>query len=268
MGIFTRKSRLPRTDGLVLDRTWSDRELDAAVAAVEVGDFDTALAGFKAQTGDRRAVWNGGLAEAAIGRSEQLEARLEELGGRDPELLVWLAQTLVLEGWRVRSGQQAKYVSEQQFATFHDILRTAYEVVGLAIETAPDDATPWTVYQWVAIGLGADLETHEALFQEAIARHPASYAAHGNKVHAIAPKWYGNSLRAACSAPYWPRRWRRRGCTSSPSPTPTPSRRSPRPPSSPPSGRTRCSRRGASGCSPAGPRRRRTWTPTTTTPIC
>jgi hypothetical protein len=194
MGIFTRKTRPPRTEGLVLDRTWADRELDAAVAAVEVGDFDTALAGFKAQTGDARAVWNGGLAEAAIGRSEQLEARLEELGGRDPDLLVWLAQTLVLEGWRIRSGQQAKYVSEQQFATFHDILRTAYEVVGLAIETAPDDATPWTVHQWVAIGLGADLDTHEALFQEAIARHPASYAAHGNKVHAIAPKWYGTSL--------------------------------------------------------------------------
>jgi hypothetical protein len=194
MGIFSRKKRLPQTGGLILDRTWADRELDAAVAAVEAGDLDTALAGFTKQTGDRRAIWNGGLSEAAKGRSEQLEARLEEAGGKDPDLLLWLAQTLVLEGWEVRTARRAKDVSEQQAETFHRILRTAHEVVELAIEVAPDDATPWTVYQWVAIGLGADLGTHEQLFQEAVARHPDSYAAHGNKVHAIAPKWYGTSI--------------------------------------------------------------------------
>jgi hypothetical protein len=193
MGIFGRR-KTPSIDGLILDRTWADRDLDAAVEAVRAGDFDTALSGFKNQIGDRRAVWNSGLSDAAIGRSEQLEARLEEAGGRDPDLLVWLAQTLVLEGWEVRTGRQAKDVSQQQAETFQDILRTAYEVVGLAIETAPDDPTPWTVYQWVAIGLGADLDTHEQLFQEAVARHPDSYAAHGNKVHAIAPKWYGTSI--------------------------------------------------------------------------
>lgn len=194
MGIFTRKKRLPQTDGLILDRTWADRELDAAVAAVEAGDFEAALAGFKQQSGDRRGVWNAGLAEAAKGRSEQLEARLEEVGGRDPDLLVWLAQTLVLEGWDVRTAYVASMVSEQQFRTFHDILRSAREVVERAIDVAPDDPTPWTVYQWVAIGLGAGLDRHEQLFQEAVARHPESYAAHGNKVHAIAPKWYGTSV--------------------------------------------------------------------------
>jgi len=194
MGIFTRKQRIPLTDGLLLDRTWVDPALDGAVVAVQAGDLDTALAGFKNQVGDRRGVWNAALAEAAVGRSEQLEARLEELGGRDPDLLLWLAQTLVKEGWEVRTGARAKDVSEQRAETFHDILRTAYDVVGLAIETAPDDPTPWTVYQWVAIGLGADLDTHEQLFQEAVARHPDSYAAHGNKVHAIAPKWYGTTV--------------------------------------------------------------------------
>ncbi|GAB3834865.1 hypothetical protein [Kribbella italica] len=194
MGIFTRKKRLSPTDGLILGRTWVDRELDAAVAAVEAGGFDTALAGLKEQNGDRRGIWNAGLAEAAKGRSEQLEARLEDVGGRDPDLLVWLAQTLVLEGWEVRTGYVASMVSDQQFRTFHDILRTAREVVEAAIEVAPDDPTPWTVYQWVAIGLGADLDRHEELFQEAIARHPTSYAAHGNKVHAIAPKWYGTTI--------------------------------------------------------------------------
>ena len=72
-----------------------------------VEDADTALAGFKAQTGDWRAIWNGGLSDAAKGRSEQLEARLNEVGGKDPELLLWLAQTLVLEGWEVRTSRRA-----------------------------------------------------------------------------------------------------------------------------------------------------------------
>jgi hypothetical protein len=194
MGLFGRR-KPPSTDGLVLDRTWADRELDAAVLAVESGDLSTALAGLKQQTGDldRRAVWNFGLGKAAVGRSEQLEAHLERLGP-DPDLLVWLAQTLVLEGWEVRTAYVASQVSDQQFRTFHDILRTAREVVEAAIETAPDDPTPWTVYQWVAIGLGAELGVHGQLFKEAVARYPESYQAHVGHIHALAPKWYGNSV--------------------------------------------------------------------------
>ncbi|TDD62917.1 hypothetical protein E1263_02610 [Kribbella antibiotica] len=196
MGIFSRKtSAPPSTDGLILDRTWDDQELDAAYAALRDGDLDSPLAAFKQQTNDpdRRAVWTDGLSEAAIGRSEQLEARLEQAPG-DPELLLLLAQTLVKEGWEVRTGAQAKYVTEQRFATFQDILVAAKEVVEAAIDAAPDDATPWTVYQWVAIGLGAKLPVHQQLLAEATDRHPDSYAAHTSYIHASAPKWYGTSI--------------------------------------------------------------------------
>lgn len=87
-------------------------------------------------------------------------------------------------------------MSEQRFATFHDILATAKEVVEAAIDVAPDDAAPWNVYQWVAIGLGAPLETHQELFNEATARHPDNYQAHTSFVHASAPKWYGTTIEA------------------------------------------------------------------------
>jgi len=198
MGIFSRKkSGPPSLEGLLLDRTWADKELDAAVDAVKSGDLETPLAGLKLQTTDpdRRAVWMAALGEAAIGRSEQLEARLEQLPG-DPDLLLWLGQTLVQEGWEVRTGARAHQVSDQQFATFHDILATAKEVISAAIEAAPDDATPWNVYQWVAIGLGAPLPIHQELFQNATARYADSYQAHTSYIHASAPKWYGTSVEA------------------------------------------------------------------------
>ena len=52
------------------------------------------------------------------------------------------------------------------------------------------------VYQWVAIGLGAPLPTHQDLFKEATARYADSYQAHTSYVHASAPKWYGTTIGA------------------------------------------------------------------------
>jgi hypothetical protein len=195
MGIFSRKSSTKSsTEGLILDRTWADQELDVAVAALEAGDLETPLEMLKAQTfdPDRRAIWVGGLGRAALGRSEQLRARLDS-SPNDPELLVWLAQTLVAEAWEARTAKAAKYVSTQQFTAFHEILSMAHEVVKAAIAAAPDDPVPWTVYQWIAIGLGGSRDVHDQIFEAALTRQPDSHAAHSNRVQVIAPKWYGTS---------------------------------------------------------------------------
>jgi hypothetical protein len=194
MGIFGRRSG-GVTDGLVLDRTWADQELDSAIAALEGGDLEKPLEMLKGQTfdPDRRATWVGGLGMAAMGRSDQLRSRLGAAPG-DPELLVWLAQTLVQDAWEARSGLRAKRVSNDQFRTFHQILEVAHEVIDAAIEAAPDDPTPWLVYQWIAVGLQAPQDVQDQIFESALARQPDSHMAHSNRVQAIAPKWSGRPV--------------------------------------------------------------------------
>ncbi|MFI5713141.1 hypothetical protein [Kribbella sp. NPDC051620] len=197
MGIFSRKQAPAQvsTDGLLLDRGWADPELDAAFEAVRKGDLAVGLELLKATepNTDQRSIRVGGLGEAATGRSEQLELFLEAAPG-DPDLLLWLGRVLVSEAWEVRSGKRAKEVSDQQFATFHDILATAGAVVNTAIDQAPDDASPWDVLQWIALGLQASPEDKDHIFRSACERQPDSYAAHSGRVQVLAPKWSGRDI--------------------------------------------------------------------------
>ncbi|MGW1339868.1 hypothetical protein ACWCOV_02360 [Kribbella sp. NPDC002412] len=192
MGIFSRKQAV---HGLRLDQAWADSELDSAYAAVRGGDLSAghALLSATPYSTDLRSIRVMGLGKAAVGHSEQLELRLEAAPG-DPDLLVWLGHTLVFEAWGVRTGQLAQYVSEQRIATFHDILRTAAEVLDYAIASAPDDAVPWEVLQWVAIGLHASVDDKNDIFRSAMERNPVSYQAHSGRVQALAPKWSGLKL--------------------------------------------------------------------------
>ncbi|WP_406052734.1 hypothetical protein [Kribbella sp. NBC_00889] len=193
MGIFSRKA--VDVSRLRLDQAWADPELDRAYAAVRAGDLSTGMALLKAtpvNTG-LRSVRVVGLGQAAVGHSEQLELRLEALPG-DADLLLWLGQTLVFEAWEVRSGSLAKYVSEQQFASFHDVLGTAGAVLNHAIDAAPDDAAPWEVLQWVTVGPQSSMEVKDKVFRSAVDRHPDSYAAHSGRVQVLAPKWSGLEL--------------------------------------------------------------------------
>jgi hypothetical protein len=193
MGIFSRKQPgVVTTDGLRLDQAWADPDLDTAYAAVRGGDLATGAELLKAtgQNTDLRSFRVVGLGKAAIGHSEQLELRLEAVPG-DPDLLLWLGQTLVFEAWQVRTDAWAADVSEQRFATFHDILRTAAEVLDYGIAAAPDDAAPWEVLQWVATGLHASVDDKNDIFRAAMERHPVGYQAHSGRVQALAPKWSG-----------------------------------------------------------------------------
>ncbi|TDD54495.1 hypothetical protein E1263_27010 [Kribbella antibiotica] len=196
MGIFSRKGA-PGLDvsALSLDQAWRDADLDAAYAAVRQGDLSTGLALLKVTPANTnlRSIRATGLAKAAVGRSEQLELRLEAYP-KDPDLLLWYGQVLVFEAWSVRTGQRAKNVSAQQFTMFHDILRTAAEVLQGAIVSAADDAVPWEVLQWAALGLQADLEDKAEIFHAALVRHPGSYAAHTGRVQVLAKKWSGLEL--------------------------------------------------------------------------
>ncbi|GAA0613587.1 hypothetical protein HPO96_26695 [Kribbella sandramycini] len=196
MGIFSWK-RAPGVDvaGVRLDQAWVDAELDAAWAAVRRGDLTPGLGLLRVTPANTnlRSIRATGLAKAAVGRSEQLELRLESYPS-DPDLLLWLGQTLVFEAWSVRTAAPAAEVSEQRILTFHSILRTAADVLQRAIVANADDAVPWEVLQWAALGLGASLPDKAEIFHAALVRNPTSYAAHTGRVQVLAPKWSGLEL--------------------------------------------------------------------------
>lgn len=195
MGIFSRKRGPVSTAGLLLDQTWDDPSLDTAYAAVRGGDLSLGLELLKTSplSTDLRSIRVTGLANAAIGRSEQLELELQA-SPRDPDLLAWLAQTLVFEAWQVRTAMLAMHVSAQRQATFRDILRTAHEVAEAAIEAAPDDATPWCALQRIALGLRKSPAELESIFGQVLARQPDSYLGHAWQVQTLAPKWSGRPV--------------------------------------------------------------------------
>jgi hypothetical protein len=190
VGIFSRKRGPVSTDGLLLDQTWDDPALDHAYAAVRHGDLSAGLDLLKVSpiSTDLRAIRLTGLANAAIGRSEQLELQLQALP-RDPDLLVWLAQTMVFEAWEVRTAKRAVHVSGQQFSTFFSILQSAHEVVAAAIQASPDDATPWGTLQWVGLGLQKSPGEKQLIFGHLLDRQPDSYLGHARQVQILAPKW-------------------------------------------------------------------------------
>ncbi|MEV8378134.1 hypothetical protein AB0P21_35675 [Kribbella sp. NPDC056861] len=178
------------TDELRLDQAWSDLDLDAACAAVRRGDLAGGMVLLKKTPAslDVRSIRVFGLGQAAIGRSELLEMRLTARP-RDPDLLLWLGQTLVAEAWEVRRSAAAEHVSGQRAATFQQILKRASVALRAAIDAAPDDAVPWEVLQWAALGMQKESLEKEFIFDSAVERNPDSFAAHVGRVQVLAPKW-------------------------------------------------------------------------------
>ncbi|WP_433213538.1 hypothetical protein ACQP00_02165 [Dactylosporangium sp. CS-047395] len=99
---------------------------------------------------------------------------------------------LISAGWEVRTGARAKNVSNAQFATFHDHLRRAEQVLIEVTAEQPGNATAWS--QRIKINRGLELGQAEARRRyDRLSRYvPHLYVAQANVVQQFCPKWSGS----------------------------------------------------------------------------
>ena len=103
-----------------------------------------------------------------------------------------LASRLIEEAWEVRSGARAQYVSRDQFARFHEILRDAERLLIDAAAYDPSDPAVWV--QRLITARGLELGQSEARRRyDRLAEHdPHHLPGQVQFLQQVAPKWSGS----------------------------------------------------------------------------
>lgn len=177
------------------DPTHAYPELAPLQAAV-VGRDWPAVRAFFAQLDDADAHI---VAYGIASEVEGADAWLGEVVAVEPDSVLangLLACSLIDVGWRVRTGKLAKYVSREQFATFHDYLRRAEQVLIDLIAREPDDVPAWTQRLKTARGLGLGQAEARRRYDHAARRDPHCLGAQIQLLQQLYPKWSGDFDKA------------------------------------------------------------------------
>ncbi|MDG4796294.1 hypothetical protein [Micromonospora sp. WMMD1082] len=176
---------------------------DAAVAypqvatgrgALAAGDWAALRALVDAQDAHGRTVLVGQVGELpdAEGQLRKMLADQPE----DPLAGAMLGAYLIRAGWRIRSAEQAQYVSRQQFAQFFDHLRRAEQVLIDVTARHPEDAAAWTQRVTSARGLQLGQAEARRRYDRLAAHHPHHLPAQSSLLQQFCPKWSGTWERA------------------------------------------------------------------------
>ena len=95
--------------------------------------------------------------------------------------------------WEARSNARASQVSQDQFRTFHERLRTAEEHLYTAIELDPDSAAPWSFLTTTARGLEHGHAVTRRRFEAGDRRAPHHVALHSAMLQQLCAKWSGSN---------------------------------------------------------------------------
>lgn len=107
-----------------------------------------------------------------------------------------LAQTLfgaalVHKGWRIRTRATADWVTDDQFARFHDHLRRAERILIDVTARWPDDVAAWTQRITLSRGLGLGLAETRRRYDRLARHEPHHLAAQAEMLQQLCPKWGG-----------------------------------------------------------------------------
>jgi hypothetical protein len=127
--------------------------------------------------------------------TDGLEAFLREIADNDPEdsaAAAMLAYHLIGIGWEIRSSYRAKYVSREQFASFHEWLRRAEKVLFEAIGRHPADPALWVARLKSARGLSLGLAETRRRYDRLAAIDKHHLPGQEDFLQHLCPKWSGS----------------------------------------------------------------------------
>lgn len=119
--------------------------------------------------------------------TKELEAATD-----DALALAVLGQFSIEAAWKVRTGKRAQHVSQDQFKTFHEMLRVAEEQLYTSIELDPTSAAPWCSLMASGRGLQVGLDTVRRRLEAVTTRSPGHYTAHSHMLQQLCRKWSGS----------------------------------------------------------------------------
>ena len=130
-----------------------------------------------------------------------IETFLQGVLAEDPDDVLartLLAARYVRLGWAVRGGAYADKVGKDQFATFHDWLRRAEQILVDVCADRPDLAPAWTTRILTARGLELGHAEARRRYARLAEHHPHVVAAQEQLIQQLCPKW-GGTWEAALS---------------------------------------------------------------------
>jgi len=103
-----------------------------------------------------------------------------------------LAACLVKEAWQVRSNARAQYVSREQFAEFHQLLRDAERLLIDAAAYEPADTAVWVQRLITARGLQLGQSEARRRYDRLAEHDPHHLAGQSQLLQQLCPKWGGS----------------------------------------------------------------------------
>lgn len=196
MGLFRRRNKQDAaslTDRFVEAATPSDPALDAGVGAVKDGHLaaGVVLLGETREDPELRSHRTSTLADAAIGSSTEI-GELAAATRDNPDLWLWLGETIIREAWAIRGGGYASTVGGDRFKVFWSTLKNAYEPLQEAARLDPHDAVPWECQMWFALGMQLDRDESDEIWRQLVVRCPTLWMGHWARLQALCDKWQGS----------------------------------------------------------------------------
>jgi hypothetical protein len=178
-------------DQLNFDRTAPFPLLGQAREAAARQDWAALVAAYQAADtwGMRNAVvWT------AAGTTS-IERLLQHLVDRAPDntlARLMLAVRHIVIGWDARTGLQARHVSREQFAVFHDHLRIAERSLIYITAREPDHLAAWSSRLVTARGLQLGQAEARRRYDQVAKHDPHLLSAQVQLLQQLCPKWSGS----------------------------------------------------------------------------
>ncbi len=174
---------------VVLDRAAAYPETAVLTAALARRDWPACRALLDSAAPMERT----GLIQA-VAEEKDLEGFLREVLRGDPAdgaASALLGNHLIKVGWEIRTSARAEYVSQEQFAAFHEWLSKAEQVLIDGAAYRPADPAIWAARLISARGLQLGLAETRRRYDRLVAADPNHLPGQLSFLQTLCPKWNG-----------------------------------------------------------------------------